>query len=121
MSPLGPLIARASEEGYSVQKGDKKARPYHGYYFKILKGQGENAQGGEMDYVKDGKRVAGFALAAYPARYGVSGIMTFMVNQAGIVYEKDLGPQTEEIAKEISRYDPDKTWNKVQRVRAVQK
>jgi len=121
MSPLGPLIARASEEGYLVTKEDKKPRPYHGYYFKILKGQGKKAQGGEIDYIKDGKMVAGFALEAYPARYGVSGIMTFMVNQAGIVYEKDLGPKTEEIAKEISRYDPDETWSKVQRMRAAQK
>ncbi len=121
MSPLGPLIARASEEGYSVRKEDKKPRPYHGYYFKILKGQGENAPGGEIDYMHDGKMVAGFALEAYPAIYGVSGIMTFMVNQAGIVYEKDLGAKTEEIAKGISRYDPDKTWNKVQRIHAAQK
>ncbi len=121
MSPLGPLIARASEEGYSVKKENKKPTPYHGYYFKILKGQGENAQGGKIDYIQNGKMVAGFALEAYPAKYGVSGIMTFMVNQEGIVYEKDLGPKTEEISKEISRYDPDKTWNKVQRMRAAQK
>jgi len=121
MSPLGPLIARASEEGYSVKKENKKPRPYHGYYFRILKGQGKNAEGGEIDYIKDGKMVAGFALEAYPAIYGVSGIMTFMVNQAGIVYEKDLGPKTEEIAKETSRYDTDETWKEVQRIRAAQK
>ncbi len=120
MSPLGPLIARASEEGYPVGK-DKKPTPYHGYYFKILKGQGKNAQGGEIDYIRDGKMVAGFALAAYPAKYGVSGIMTFMVDQAGTVYEKDMGPKTEEVAKEISRYDPDKTWKKVERMRPAGK
>ncbi len=116
MSPMGPLIARASEEGYPVQKGGKRT-PYHGYYFKILKGQGENAPGGEMDYVNDGKMVGGFALVAYPARYGVSGVMTFMVNQMGIVYEKNLGPQTEEIAGATTKYDPDKTWTRVEIIR----
>jgi hypothetical protein len=114
MSPLGPLIARASEEGYPVTKTNKKHIPYHGYYFKILKGQGSNAPGGEMDYVNNGKMVAGFALVAYPAIYGVSGIMTFMVNQAGIVYEKNLGPKTGEFAKAITKYDPDKTWTRVE-------
>jgi hypothetical protein len=114
MSPLGPLVARASEEGYPVRKTDKKPMPYHGYYFKILKGQGGNAPGGEVDYVNNGKMVAGFALVAYPAMYGASGVMTFMVNQAGMVYEKNLGPNTEEIAKAITKYDPDKTWVKVE-------
>jgi hypothetical protein len=115
MSPLGPLIARASAEGYPVTKTNKKKHiPYHGYYFKILKRQGSNAPGGEMDYVNNGKMVKGFALVAYPAIYGVSGIMTFMVNQAGIVYEKNLGPKTGEIAKAITKYDPDKTWTKVE-------
>jgi hypothetical protein len=114
-SPLGPVIAHASEEGYPVRKGGERT-PYHGYYFKILKGQGKNAPGGEIDYVNNGKMVAGFALAAYPARYGVSGIMTFMVNQLGIVYEKNLGPKTEEIAKAITRYDPDKTWDRTERM-----
>ncbi len=113
-SPLGPLIARASEEGYPVSKTNGAHRPYHGYYFKILKGQGVNAPGGEADYVVNGKMTGGFALVAYPAIYGVSGIMTFMVNQTGIVYEKNLGPETEEVAKAIAKYDPDKTWTRVE-------
>ena len=109
-SPLGPLIARATEEGYPIRKKDEKASPYQGYYFHILKSQGGNAPGGDVDYVKNGKMVAGFGLVAYPAEYGVSGIMTFIVSQQGIVYEKDLGPKTDEIAMAIKKYDPDKTW-----------
>ncbi len=112
-SPLGPMVARATEEGYSARKPGGKRVPYHGYYFHILKSQGSNAPGGEMDYVVNGKMTAGFGLLAYPAQYGVSGIMTFVVNQQGIVYQKDLGPNTEEAAKAITNYDPDKTWQKV--------
>jgi hypothetical protein len=112
-SPLGPLVARATEEGYTARKPGEKRIPYHGYYFKILKSQGSSAPGGAMAYVINGKMTAGFGLVAYPAQYGVSGIMTFEVNQQGIVYEKDLGPGTEEIAKAITQYDPDKTWQKV--------
>ncbi len=111
-SPLGPLFARATEEGYSFKKKGEKPSPYHGYYFKILKSQGSNAPGGELDYISNVKMVAGFGLAAYPAEYGKSGITTFIVNQQGIVYEKDLGPKTEEIAKAMTKYDPDKTWKK---------
>jgi Protein of unknown function (DUF2950) len=117
MSPLGPLVAHACEEGYHVKRTGKP-RPYHGYYFKILNAQGDDAPGGEMSYVDDGKMVRGFGLVAYPARYGVSGVMTFMVNQTGIVYEKNLGPETEEIAKAITKYDPDKTWKKTERIPA---
>ncbi len=117
-SPLGPLIARATEEGYTFRKGEKPS-PYHGYYYKILKSQGSNAPGGELDYVVNGKMVKGFGLVAYPAQYGVSGIMTFMVNQQGVVYEKNLGPKTEEIAKAITEYDPDKTWKKVEQTETV--
>lgn len=113
MSPLGPLVAKATEEGYTIRKGEKPS-PYHGYYFKILKSQGSNAPGGEIDYVSKGKMVAGFGLMAYPAEYGVSGIMTFMVNQTGVVYQKDLGPKTGESAKAMTKYDPDKTWKKVE-------
>ncbi len=91
-SPLGPLVARAAEEGYGVRKPGEKHnhRPYHGYYFRILKSQGSNAPGGAADYIINGRMTAGFGLLAYPASYGVSGIMTFMVDQEGIVYEKDL-------------------------------
>jgi hypothetical protein len=113
MSPLGLLFARAAEEGYTPRKTGEKRKPYHGYFFNILKSQGSNAPGGEKDYIVDSKMTAGFGLLAYPAEYGVSGIMTFTVNQEGIIYEKDLGPNTEAVAKTISKYDPDKTWKKV--------
>jgi len=113
-SPLGPLFARATEEGYTVGKKGEKHKPYYGYYFKILKGQGSNAPGGELEYVTNGKMISGFGLVAYPAQYGVSGIMTFTVNQEGIVYETNLGPKTKEIAKAMKKYDPDKTWKQVE-------
>ncbi|HAM49986.1 MAG TPA: DUF2950 domain-containing protein [Nitrospiraceae bacterium] len=112
-SPLGPLVARATEEGYSARKPGEKPKPYHGYYFKILTSQGSKAAGGERDYIINGKMTAGFGLLAYPAQYGVSGIMTFVVNQQGIVYEKDLGPRTEEVAKAVTKYDPDEAWEEV--------
>lgn len=112
-SPLGPLFAQATNEGYTVRKPGEKHKPYHGYYFKILKSQGSKATGGDLDYIVNDKMTAGFGLLAYPAEYGVSGIMSFMVNQQGIVYEKDLGPKTEDIAKATTKYDPDKTWKTV--------
>ncbi len=112
-SPLGPLFARATEEGYTFGK-NKKRSPYYGYYFRILKSQGNNAQGGALDYVVNGRMTAGFGLVAYPALYGVSGVMTFIVNQQGVVYEKNLGPKTQETAKAIKAYDPDKTWKKIE-------
>ncbi len=108
-SPLGEL-AQASAEGYKV---GEQATPYHGYYYRILKGQGSNAPGGAMDYVVKGKMIGGFGLIAYPAEYGNSGVMTFVVNHAGTVYEKDLGPRTEGVAKRIYGFDPDQTWKKV--------
>lgn len=113
-SPLGPLFARATEEGYTFKKKGEKSATYHGYYFKILKSQGSNAPGGELEYIINGKMTGGFGLVAYPAEYGVSGIMTFIVNQQGLVHEKDLGPKTEEIAKTMKKYDPDKSWKKVE-------
>ncbi len=91
----------------------KKPVPYHGYYFHILKAQGPNAQGGALDYVVNGKMIGGFALIAYPAEYGVSGIKTFLVNHRGVVYEKDLGSATGTVARQITRFDPDKTWKAV--------
>ena len=118
-SPLGPLFARATEEGYTFGKKDEKHSPYYGYYFRILKSQGNNAPGGELEYVTDGKMISGFGLLAYPAQYGVSGVMTFIVNRQGIVYEKNLGPKTEEIAKAITKYDPDKTWKQVEQTSAI--
>jgi len=105
-SPLGTLMASAEAEGYA---GDKHV-PYHGYFYKILKSQGANAHGGAKEYIVKDHMTGGFALLAYPAKYGDSGIKTFIVNQNGIVHEKDLGPQTAEVAKQITAYDPDKTW-----------
>lgn len=109
-SPLGELVARASTEGYSVG-GDRA--PFHGYYFKILKRQGPKAAGGEVDYVVRGKMIGGFALVAYPAEYGNSGVMTFVVNYDGTVFQKDLGERTARIAERMTSFDPDQTWKKV--------
>ncbi|MFZ5681465.1 MAG: DUF2950 domain-containing protein [Bradyrhizobiaceae bacterium] len=109
-SPLGEFAAQASAEGY---KAGKQAAPYHGYYFRILKGQGSNAPGGAMSYVVKGKMMGGFGLIAYPAEYGNSGVMTFMVNHDGTVYQKDLGRRTGSIARRIELFDPDQTWKKV--------
>ncbi|MDA8155681.1 MAG: DUF2950 domain-containing protein [Actinomycetota bacterium] len=108
-SPLGAFFARAA----CNEKDAAKPVPYFGYYFKILKGQGAHAPGGKMDYVVNGRMTGGFGLVAYPARYGVSGIMTFMVNQQGIVYEKDLGAKTDELAPKITWYNPSPEWKKV--------
>jgi len=113
-SPLGPLIAKAAAEGYTGKRPFGKRTPYHGYYYKILKAQGKNAPGGEYDYVVNGKMIGGFALVAYPAEYGDSGVMTFIVNQDGVVYEKNLGKDTEKIATAMKKFDPDKTWKKVE-------
>ncbi len=105
-SPLGPLVAQAAKEGYA----DADISPFHGYYFKILKGQGKHAQGGAYDYVVKGKMLLGFSLVAYPTEYGNSGVMSFIVNQEGIIYEKDLGKDTTRIAEEMKIFDPDETW-----------
>jgi hypothetical protein len=112
-SPFGPLAAKAAREGYSTS-GSAKPSPFHGYLFRILKGQGEAADGGAFDYVVNGKMVLGFAMVAYPAHYGASGIMTFIVNQNGIVYEKDLGKNTARTAAAMKLYNPDKSWKKVE-------
>ncbi|MHC4043932.1 DUF2950 domain-containing protein [Bradyrhizobium sp. 23AC] len=109
-SPLGPLVAEASAEGY---KPGEKLAPYHGYYFRILKGQGSDAPGGALNYVVKGKMIGGFGLIAWPAEYGNSGVMTFVVNHAGTVYEKDLGARTDFIAPRTMLFDPDQTWKKV--------
>ena len=109
-SPLGPLIARARAAGYRPGTPYTRPRRYFGYYFHILTKQGGNAPGGAKDYIVNGHMTGGFALIAYPATYGDSGIMTFVVNQAGIVNEKNLGPDTKHIAAHITKYDPDVTW-----------
>jgi hypothetical protein len=110
-SPLGQLLAQAKAEGYS--KKDKKGPvPYHGYYYRIIKAQGKNAPGGAYDYVIKGNMIGGFAVVAYPAKYGNSGVMTFIVNHDGVVYQKNLGKNTDKTAKAMTKYDPDKTWEK---------
>jgi hypothetical protein len=106
-SPLGPLVASAHAEGYG---GKGRQAPYHGYYYKILKRQGRDAPGGAHDYVAHGRMIGGFALVAFPARYGASGIMTFTVNQDGIVYEKNLGPDSARIARAMTAFNPDASW-----------
>ena len=108
-SPLGPMYAAARAEGYAKGAAGKP-RSYHGYFYRILKGQGPEARGGAYDYVVQGRMIGGFALIAYPAEYGNSGVMTFMVNHDGTVYEKDLGPETRRIAQKISKFNPDKAW-----------
>jgi hypothetical protein len=114
-SPLGPLVAEAVKEGYYTRnKTSDQPTPYHGYYFRILKAQGKNAPGGAYDYLVNGKMIGGFALVAYPAQYGNSGIMSFMVSQDGVVYQKNLGKNTAKIAQATERFDPDKTWKKVE-------
>lgn len=109
MSPMGPLVAEAVQKGYTLKDGKKS--PYHGYYYKILHGQGIHAHGGAYDYRTNGKMIFGHGLLAYPAKYGVSGIMTFMVNQQGVIYEKDLGKDTPSLAAAITKFDPDKSWD----------
>jgi hypothetical protein len=111
-SPLGELAASAAAEGYKVGSGEPQ--PYHGYYYRILKQQGPNAPGGELNYVVNGKMIGGFALVAYPAEYGNSGVMTFVVNHRGTVYQKDFGEPTETIAKRMKWFDPDQTWKKAE-------
>jgi len=111
-SPLGPLVGDASSQGYKGS-GGKGQTPYHGYYYRMLKGQGKNAAGGALDYVVRGHGIAGYAAIAYPAKYGNSGIMTFIVNQDGKVYQADLGPNTQSRATSMQRFDPDKAWTEV--------
>ena len=108
-SPIGPLLVSAAGEGYSMQQG--KQTPYHGYYYRMLTKQGTAAKGGARDYVVNGQLTRGFAFVAYPADYRNSGVVTFIVNQDGAVYEKDLGPDTEKIASSMTEYNPDKTWS----------
>jgi len=109
-SPLGPLVAQARAAGYRPGTPHLEPRPYYGYYYRILSGQGAAAPGGAKDYVVDGHMTRGFALIAYPATYGDSGVMTFIVSQDGVVYEKNLGAHTKQISAAITQYNPDTTW-----------
>lgn len=114
-SPLGPLFAYAAIEGYTVKKGTvRTAAPFHGYNYKVLFGQGASAPGGKFGYVINGNMIAGFALVAYPSDWGSTGIMTFMVNQEGRVYQKNLEPRTAAIASAMTNYDPDVSWKLVE-------
>jgi len=114
-SPLGPLVEQAEEEGYpgATLPANGKQAPYHGYLFRILKAQGPNAPGGARDYVKDGQMTGGFAFLAWPAEHGKSGVVTFLVDQDGIVFQKDLGPATAKVVAGMTRFDPDLTWARV--------
>jgi hypothetical protein len=110
-SPLGPLVVRARGEGYS--KTGAAPIPYWGYYYRILTAQGKDAPGGAYDYLAHGRMIGGFALVAYPAQYGASGVMTFIVNHDGVVYQKDLGPNSASIARAMKEFNPDSTWKKI--------
>lgn len=115
LSPLGPLVAAARMEGYhrtATMLSDEQA-PYHGYYFKILTRQGRHAPGGKYDYVINGRMIAGFALVAWPAEWGNTGVMTFIVNQQGKVYQRNLGKKTAKLAVAMSSFDPDSHWTPV--------
>jgi hypothetical protein len=113
-SPLGPLLAAAQEKGYTVKQPGGEPAPYYGYYYRILSAQGKSAPGGAYDYMVKDKMLGGFALVAYPAQYGASGVMTFIVNHDGIVYQKDLGQDTEEEAQAMNLFSPGKTWTRVE-------
>jgi hypothetical protein len=112
-SPIGPLVAYASSEGYA-KKLSSLPSPFQGYYFRVLMGQGKHASGGTKNYIVNGKMTRGFAFLAYPAEYANSGMMSFIVDQDGILYQKDLGPKTAELANALREYDPDKTWARVE-------
>ncbi|TMB51697.1 MAG: DUF2950 domain-containing protein [Deltaproteobacteria bacterium] len=110
VSPLGPLVAAATAEDYRHGEAGQAPAPYHGYFFRILTAQGAHAPDGARDYVKDGRMTGGFALVAWPADHGSSGIMTLIVGEQGVVFQKDLGEGTGEAAKAITAYDPDESW-----------
>ena len=107
-SPVGPLVAQA------VDEGNNQPTPYRGYFYHILIRQGKNASGGAKKYISDGKMTGGFAFVAYPAEYRSSGVMTFIVNQDGVVYEKDLGDKTEDVAKSMKEFNPNSGWQKTE-------
>jgi len=115
LSPLGPLVAQAHVDGYhrTARMLNDEQAPYHGYYFKILTRQGRHAPGGKYNYIIHGRMIAGFALVAWPAEWKNTGVMTFIVNQQGQVYQKNLGPNTLDLAKDMRTYDPDDSWTPV--------
>ena len=108
-SPLGPLAAKARGDGYQPGKSQAPV-PFHGYLYRIIKAQGSHASGGAFSYVAKGRMIGGFALVAYPAEYGTSGVMTFIVNQDGVVHQRDLGPNTAAVARRMTAFDPDSEW-----------
>ena len=112
-SPLGPLISTAQDAGYPGELVGGKPIPYEGYFFRILKAQGPNANGGAKSYIQSGRMTGGFALIAWPAVFELSGIMTFVVGPDGDVYQKDLGPETAHMAAKITTFDPDLSWARV--------
>jgi hypothetical protein len=115
-SPLGDLVAQAAKEGQPRDAAQPGRTPFHGYHFRIVTGgQGASAPGGAKAYVVNGEMTGGFALVAWPAQYDATGVMTFIVNQDGVVYQKDLGPETATRAPSLTRYDPDSTWTRVDR------
>jgi len=109
-SPIGPLVVAARAEGYAAKTAPAKPAPYHGYFYRILKQQGQAAPGGAHGYVVKGHMIGGFALVAFPAKYGDSGVMSFVVNQDGVIYEKNLGPDTGAIGRGMTVFDPDAGW-----------
>jgi hypothetical protein len=112
-SPLGSFVSESKREGY-FEKESNEPQPYHGYFFRILTAQGESAPDGAYDYIVNGKMIGGFAAVAWPAEYGNSGVMTFIVNHDGVVYQKDLGENTEKESQTMKLYNPDKTWTKIE-------
>ncbi len=113
-SPLGDVVAQAAEEGRQLGTDRVQPTPLHGYYFKILTGQGAAVSGGAKSYIVKGEMSGGFALVAWPAQYDATGVMTFIVNQDGTVWERDLGPQTDATARKMTVYNPDASWRQVQ-------
>src|SRR5262249_45364120 len=107
-SPLGPMVAYATAQGFKVQPNQHQ--PFNGYYFAMLDKQGPDAQGGAKSYIADGKMTGGFVVVGYPSKYGDSGIMTFITGQNGVTYQKDLGKTTDETASAMTEFNPDKTW-----------
>ena len=111
-SPIGPLVVSARAEGYGAKGAHGKRSPYHGYYYRILKQQGADAPGGAYSYVVNGRMIGGFALVAFPAKYGDSGVMTFLADKDGVIYQKNLGPDTTAIARAMTTFNPDASWTR---------